>query len=834
MPTLYDRLSRRLEDARDYHDDFESDVENGRRNKFGFRNKKWHEHEEELRHKRHEDRRKRYDRTHHEDKGKDKGHSPDWDHSNDRSTWDQDRPNKEERKSGRSRHLNGKDGKQAHSEHADDGDRKHHRRHHDTARGIKVIRDEVGRTKDSSKAIDNAKPRLRVRDVLFEVAGKFVEDLLGGSTKKPEEDLKHRRKHSSREDRDNDDGRGDRHHRHRSRTPERQPVKLERQQHGAPKPPRDRFQGPYTGSPGGILLQQQEPYGRPFQCSPPRHQMETPAKIKNSHYGAPPEPPQDYGEAESYYHGHPLQQQQASGGHSRAPPPPNGSRPQTSNAKPKGPFGDEEVSYRNDSEPREHSRKSRQPEAEAHNSTPPTRRKVPTENPSTSSAKDFGRHPGNGMPPPDTATSTSVDDFDQDYQGDLLSIGSRTSSLVTEQPAMIHGKQSMNAHLKGAREQHSGDAEDSEDTHSDAHSDAEEIHIRGGGGNDEDDESNAQYNEYEEFDDEYLGDEVPPMKRQGGYSSLSYADAKARRGRNSSYTYTTATSRGYSSLSYTDTKLESKGQCSSYADTKPRSGGYSSLSYAAAKVKGTVTEHTSDTYTTSISGRYGSLLYADTKLKSKGQSSSYTGVEPKNGGYSSLSYADAKAKRTGTEPTSNTRPEPRRPQDHAENSNESLHGHSGRFSSASSKPGYRHTPLGRQPRTYDMSSDDESESSTSPEPSTDKKFRNSKGQNNDHERSEKPKPSQAKPKSEKQVRYQEQSEYPLPRHKPHPKSTHPRSEEPPRPMPPPKSRRATQEKHTALAPIEESPTNHYATLEISSLASPEEFVCMFLGKSLRC
>lgn len=445
MPTLYDRLSRRLEDARDYHDDFEFDVENGRRNMFGFRNTKWREHEEELQRKRHEDRRKRHDRTHRNDKGEDKGHGHGWGYSNDRSTGDQDHPNKEGRGHGRSRHLDGKAGEQAHSKYAHgedrghdrgyrgDIDRKHHHRHLDTSRRMKASKDGATGKKESSEAIDKAKSPLRARDALFEVAGKFVKDLLGGSTKKPEEHLKHHRKHSSKEDRDNDDGHGDRHHRNRSRTPERQLAKLERPQHGVPKPPRGDFQGHYAGPPEGILPLQQEPYGRSFQRSPPGQDMETPAKIKNPQYGAPPEPPQGHGEAESYCQGHPLQQQQASGGRSRGPPPPNGSRPRTSKAKPEGPFGEEEELYGIDSEPRDHSRRSRRPGAEEHNGALLTRRQVPLENTSTSSAKAFVRHPGNEKPPPDTTTSTSVDDdSDRDHQGDTSSIGSRTSSLVTE------------------------------------------------------------------------------------------------------------------------------------------------------------------------------------------------------------------------------------------------------------------------------------------------------------------------------------------------------------------------------------------------------------------
>lgn len=80
------------------------------------------------------------------------------------------------------------------------------------------------------------------------------------------------------------------------------------------------------------------------------------------------------------------------------------------------------------------------------------------------------------------------------------------------------------------------------------------------------------------------------------------------------------------------------------------------------------------------------------------------------------------------------------------------------------------------------------------------------------------------------------------RYKPPPKSTRPRTEErkapgsaeePPRPKPPPKSRRTPTREHTAPNPIEEPPTNHYATLDIFSLASPEEFAYFVLGKSLR-
>ncbi len=317
--------------------------------------------------------------------------------------------------------------------------------------------------------------------------------------------------------------------------------------------------------------------------------------------------------------------------------------------------------------------------------------------------------------------------------------------------------------------------------------------MRGGGQFDyhEDDDSNAQYGEYEEFDDEYLG-EVHIVSDDGPYTAH-----QAR-------TPLVNVTDGYSSFSYAATKPKSGTYYPSpYAEAKPSSGGYSPLSYAAVKAKSVRVECTS-----------------------------YDDAEPRSEGYSSLSYGP-----TNGEYTSSTTSKPKQPKVNVGNSSSYSYKHCGQPSKASptqfynrnaasgpragdgsgkipknkhNKTEFSHALLGKPPERYGTPTGIESDRSLSPEPS---KSRNKPGKSsrysNDQERSRKPEARLPQTKHTKSnVRFQDQSESP-----------------PSRPKHPPKSTRPSREERCDTpTPIEEPPPNHYAILEISPSASPETSV----------
>ncbi len=427
MPSLYDRIARRLEDGRDEYDDFESDVENGRRNRFGMKTRKWHDHESECQRESHK----------HKTEGHDPKHRENMDRRHDRA-----HPKDKHREHGRSRHLDDTNERHVRGNHAhsddrrhgpdspEDRDRRHQSNHPDSSRGIKASDNRAERNKRSSRTSNTPHPHLRKRDVLIDVAGKFIEDLLGGSTRQPEKNHKHRRRHRHKTNGEHGGKFSDSQRRHRARTPER------------------------------MLAESAQQEG-----------------------GAPPTLPRDHGEAESYYQGHPLQHQRPSSGRPQGPP----SNRQPYNAPPQshgrtsdgygpppprsshGPRSGAEPSYQNNKRPRNSEERgwkagshptgetgSRSPKTKpwdsegeqsgdedgAHDTEPGPhengrrprgRGTAPHEIPSTSSARDFGRPPKTGKSPQETATSTSINgDSDREDETDRSSVGSKQSSLMIE------------------------------------------------------------------------------------------------------------------------------------------------------------------------------------------------------------------------------------------------------------------------------------------------------------------------------------------------------------------------------------------------------------------
>ena len=793
MSTFSDRIARRFQDAREYREEFEADVENGRRNMFGFRSQKWYEHQGQLRRKRHEDRYKRHHRHH----SKDKVSNDDQDHSNDRDTHhDRDNPGDGDSKHDRSSQQANKSGRHGCNEDADDKDRGHGREHrcdrtrnkhsniHGSSRDYQTSNDGGGRRKTHSKGLQKQQRSPGAMSTLFEVAGKLVEELLGGAPQQPI--VYHGQHHRRRR-------------KHRSKTSERSPAEPGQQRHSGSEPIKSEAQqheqhdsGRSQDFPPAL-----QPYEVPIRHPPPsqpsaferedrRHSRASngaPLETTISHFGAPPGVPQSHGETESYYESRPLQNQRVSGGSSRGPPFHPQRKRQQRDLRPENPkaltryhknnpFGDREELYGDDSVRHKESRSPRGPEKSVNGVASSTKQGAPPAPPSTSSVRDFGRSLGIAESSLNTGTSASVDrDFDRDGQVDSSSITSRSSSMETEQPAHahVHWKNSRNGNFEGGRGRHHEDADYAEYA---AHTESGDMHVRGGGegDDDEDEDSNASYNEYEKFDDEYLCDcllkpgeyvcgfcrpekdganvaqQTPigsPEDGQGRYRSLSYANAKLESERLKPYTYDDSEPRyRYSSHSYVDAKLKSeKFKSLSYDDLEPRYR-YGSRSYVDAKARATGTEHTPYIHLDTVGGRY---------------------IPPLHDG--------AKAKRSES----------------------------------------RYTPLGRTPRTYDASKDDRGERSSSPEPY---KGRSNPGASQDFStqrgRSRKPEPPRTRLKH---VNFEDRSESPPPRPK----------RPPLRPNAPP-SRPQRQEKYLAPGPIKEPPPNHYATLEISAPTTLEKFV----------
>ena len=849
MPSLYDRIARRLEEGRDYYDDFQSDLEAGRRNQFGLKTQLWYNHQEELRRRRRERRHRRRDRTHRNDT--DKEH--DRDHPNDKNAGhDQAHSQEIEGAYSLSRHHSDKYRGHVHNKRDDDGERrpgggnvedqgrKHRPSHHNRSSGTRASGDGAERRGESSKASNVAHPHLRVRDVIVDVAGKVLENLLGGSTKQPENENEHRRRHYSRKTDEGGADYGDRHHGHhghQTRTPERIPAKPERQHHGAPRLPHN------------SSTSQQLQYVREDRRQP-RTQNGVSSETNEPRYGAPHRTSQGYGEAKDYYQDHPLKHVQPSKDRAQGPPsrrPPHdrqyqgqyltpkqhssslqlsqGSRSVEGplNGKKRHPKQTQDGQSEPEPGPREnrlrppktkaksrdlddellggaqgvhdfqpqsqkHSRSSREPEAAVPETSPSVPFQVSFDNPSTTSVKDFGRSQKNRMSPQETATTTSInEDPDGDNDTDSSSIDSRHSSLVAEQPAKSHGKHSRDGMLERAEGYHRKGPEVSED----AHSDEEDMHIRGGGRYDyyTDDDSDAQYSEYEKFDDEYLGDAhilgggnayiaqqtriVPPMQKQAVYSPLSYANERSKSG-------------GQTSFSYADARPKSRADhSSSNDDAKLGSRGYGPLSYAAAKA-------------TAITTNKDQILYTISKPK---QSETHSNLS------NSFYRHCGRSGEASTHPLFKGIPaSTRNPSHSCDKVPKTEH----------SKHEYTHSPLGKTPRPYDASSDNQSERSLSPEPSkSNKKSGNSRGYNHDQEQYRMPEPPE--PKS-KHARFSSNFQH--------------RSRSPPRPKRSYKSKPpASEQKRDVPGPIEEPPLNHYATLEISPSASPKTFVS-FLSSNL--
>lgn len=729
MPSLYDRISRRLEDGRDEYYEVESDIENGRRNMFGFKTEKWHNREKERRRQTDERRHGRHDPKHRE--------QANGTHDRARST-DRDRDADDK-------------GKGHGSERPKDKDRLQLVSHRGSSRDVDASNAGAERRKKRSRRSDTTHPHLRVRDVLIDVAGKVIEDLLGGSTPKPEKHGKHRRRHRPETNKENDGDDVERQHKDRARHPERKPAE------------------------------------------PAQHD-------------GPPGPPQDYGEAGSYYQGHPLQHQQPSSdrpqgppsqrhayntslpSHSRAPkktgPPPPRSGP--------GPRSGEVLTYGSNRPPRRNERRQwggeskpresrpRQPkteqrdpeieppgneeeahvselESQANNWGTHGRGAAGHETSGASWRKDFEKSPRVGKSPQDTVTSTSInDDSDREDETDGSTACSRRSSLLTEQPTRKYGQHPKDVKSQRDEEHHSEYAEDSNE----GHSDAEELHLRGGGQYDdsEDVDSDARYSEYEDFDDEYLGEvhiprddlcqtrTAPIVNKQGGYSPLSYAAAKMKSG-------------AYNSTSYDH--------------AEPKTGGNSPLSYAAAKAKTVNIDYTLEIYP----GNSSEAFY-------------------KNCG---------RPNRFGPDPSSKEI-----------FASERLASHSPDYmpKNGYERKEYSHTPLRKAPGPNGAFIDTKSERPGSSETSKSKnKSRKSDVSSSDYERSEDPEPSQSKSKPRKfNVRFDDRSESSSPRPKDAPK--------PKRPFP--GIRCDTAE------PFEEPPPNHYATLEISPSTNPETSVDILL------
>ncbi len=704
MPSLYDRISRRLEDGRDEYYEFESDLENGRRNMFGLKTEKWHDREKERQRQRDKRRHGRDDpkhraqanRTHDRARaeGRDTGH-------------DRARSTDRDRGHGRSRHADDKD-KGRGSDRPEDRDRRQHVSHRGSSRGIDASNAGAERRKKPSKQSNTTHPHLRVRDVLVDVAGKVIEDLLGGSAPKPEKHRKHRRRHRPETNRENGGEDGERQHKDRARTPERKPVEPA-QQHGGPS-------GPL----------------------------------------------QDHGEAGSYYQGHPLKHQQPSGGrpqgspsqrqpnnaplqsHSRAPEkngpaPPRSSQGLRSGENPpygnsRSPKRDEERQQKTGPETREARLRRFKPqprdleeeqfgdseEARENSERPRSQGAAAHEAPGKSSTRDFGQSPRTGKSPQDTVTSTSINgDSDREDETDGSTAGSRRSSLLTEQPTKKCGQHPKNGKSQRGGEHHHDYAEDSNE----GRSEAEELHVRGGGQYDdnEDVDSDAQYSEYEEFDDEYLGEvhvlrddlcqtrTAPVVNKQEGYSPLSYVAAKMKSGAYSSNLYDHA---------------------------EPKTGGYSPLSYsyAAAKAKTVHIDYTSEIHLGNSSKAFYEHCGRPDRL----------GPNPSSKGISA---------------------------------SERLASHSPNYMPkyGYEQKEYSHTPLRKAPEPHGAFIDSESERPRSSETS---KSKNKSGKSNvsssDYERSRDPEPSQSKSKPRKfNVRFEDRSESSSPGPKHAPKSKRP-------------------------------------------------------------
>lgn len=707
MPSLYDRISRRLEDGRDEYYDFGSDIENGRRNMFGLKTQKWHDYE-----KRHQ-----LQRDKHSHRGEDPRHRTEGNRTHDRAhpngrNKGHDRAHSAEkvRDHGRSKHVDDKDAGGS-LDRPEDRDRRQHASHNGSSRHKDSSMPGAERKKESSKASNNTPPPLGVKDGLIDVAWKVAENLFSGSTWKPEKNRKRHRRRRPRTNRETGGDDDERQHKHRARTPEGTPDEPARQQRGAP-----------------------------------------------------PKPAQDHGEAEGYYQGHPLQHQQVSGGRPQGPPsyrqPNNASlqshskAPEQNGALPlrssQRPRSGEDPSYRNngpsrrdeerqwktgprtrETRPRQSKTQPRdleeeqsgdEEEAQENYRRPRVRRAAAHETPGPSSARDFGRSPNTGKSSHETVTSTSInEDSNRENDTDRSSVGSRRSSLVTQQPAKKRGSRPKNGKAQGGEVHRHEYAEDSEE----GHSEAEDLHIRGGGQYDdnEDVDSNAEYSEYEDFDDEYLGDfhilrddgaypvyqtrTVPLVNEHEGYSSLSYVAAKMKSGADNYFSYDCA---------------------------KPKNGGYSPLSYAAAKAKTADKEYTTDFHRGNLTRSFYEHCGRPNKV-SPNLSSKETSASERH-----INHSSGKTSKDGHNKTE-----------------------------------YAYTPLRETPEPYGGFSDSESERPKSPEqPKSKNKPRKSNVRSSNYERLRKPEPSSTKLIPRKfNVRFQDRSESPPPRPKYAPKSKGP-------------------------------------------------------------
>jgi hypothetical protein len=396
----------------------------------------------------------------------------------------------------------------------------------------------------------------------------------------------------------------------------------------------------------------------------------------------------------------------------RRGPKPRESRPRQPKTEPQDPeveqSGDEEEARGTEPEPQEKSRRTRGREAAGHNAPGPSWR------------KDFGQSPKAGKSPQDTVTSTSINgDSDREDETDGSTVGSRRSSLLTEQPTKKRGQHSKNGKFQRGEEHHHEYAEDSNE----GHSEAEELHMRGGGQYDdsEDLDSDAQYSEYEEFDDEYLGEvhvlrddlcqmrTAPVVNKQGGYSPLSYVAAKMKSG-------------AYNSISYDH--------------AEPKTGGNSPLSYAAAKAKTVNIDYTSE-------------------------------IHPGNSSKAFYEHC-GRPDRLGPNPSSK-----------GISASERLASHNPDYmpKNGYEQKEYSHTPLRKAPEPDGAFIDSESERPRSSETSrSKKKSGKSNVSSSDYERSRDPEPSQSKSKPRKfNVRFEDRSgsSSARPKHAPKPKRPSP-------------------------------------------------------------